>query len=92
MCPSVALAEGKIIRGREMLIVLSQYLRLCAAREKENLVHAILRLLHANTLLLIFCYREAYVWLQIFCFKPINNFIAVIISWSCFATSCGHAQ
>lgn len=37
-----------------MLIVLSKYLGLCAAPEKENLLHAILRLLHANTFLLIF--------------------------------------
>ena len=75
-----------------MLIVLSKYLCLCAAREKENLVHAIWRLLHANTLLLIFCYREAYVWFQLFCLKPINNFIVVIIPWACFANSCGHVQ
>ena len=74
-----------------MLNVLSKYLGL-VSREKENLVHAILRLLHANTLLLIFCYREAYVWLQLLCFKPINDLIAVIIPWACFATSCGHAQ
>ena len=76
-----------------MLIVLSKYLGLCAAPEKENLVHAILRLLHANTFLLIFFVTGKHTYgCKPFCFKPINNLIPVIIPWACFATSCGHTQ
>ena len=35
MCLSVALAKGKIIGGRKMLIVLSKYLRLCCSRKRK---------------------------------------------------------